>query len=229
MADCKFILLPGLDGTGLLFKPFQEAFLDQNLEVVSYPTDKKLDYNQLAELVKEQLPKTGKFILIAESFSGPVAARLLGSPRLKAVIFCATFLNPPRPLLLKIFNFLKASYLLKIDCPSFFIKYFCLEKASDEELVALLKKAIRKVSPEVIDYRFKLMSKLEDLKLISSSKTPVLCLAPKGDKLVPKHFSFEIKQTAEFGELEEIKGPHFILQAAPSEAAKIIKDFIDSA
>ena len=41
----KVVLLPGLDGTGILFKPFIEA-LPKNIEtlVVSYPRTKKQKY-----------------------------------------------------------------------------------------------------------------------------------------------------------------------------------------
>ena len=58
-------MLPGLDGTGLLFRPLIDAlpiFIKPIL--VNYPTDKKLDYDDLLNLVIKVLPKEEPFILI---------------------------------------------------------------------------------------------------------------------------------------------------------------------
>jgi hypothetical protein len=51
------VLLPGLDGTGLLFQPLVEA-LSKDIEpiVVSYPDDIPLGYGELLPLVDGALP-----------------------------------------------------------------------------------------------------------------------------------------------------------------------------
>lgn len=50
--DLKLVLLPGLDGTGLLFKPFVSA-LPSSAEtlIITYPPDEKLSYKKLTEHV----------------------------------------------------------------------------------------------------------------------------------------------------------------------------------
>ncbi len=67
---------------------------------MNYPTDKKLDYDDLLNLVIKMLPKEEPFILLGESFSGPLAIRVavtipLG---LKAVVLCASFVTYPQKL-----------------------------------------------------------------------------------------------------------------------------------
>lgn len=56
--------------------------------IVSYPPDQSLGYRDLAHLVRSRLPKDEPFILLAESFSGPIALALAADPppQLKALI-----------------------------------------------------------------------------------------------------------------------------------------------
>ena len=126
----KIILLPGLDGTGLLFKPFLELLPSQlDVITVAYPTNQKLGYGELTKLVLKQLPDDD-FIIVAESFSGYIAYKigLHKPPRLKKIIFVASFLQNPKPKLLNFFNLLPIQLLLKISIPKVFIKRYLLGK-----------------------------------------------------------------------------------------------------
>jgi hypothetical protein len=70
----KLILLPGMDGTGELFKYLQEALLDEfDVKVVRYPTDRNLSYSQLMRFVDSAAPVSEPYVLVAESFSTPLA------------------------------------------------------------------------------------------------------------------------------------------------------------
>lgn len=72
----KVVLLPGLDGTGILFKPLTDVLSkDIDYLVISYPADRNLNYQELVEYVMGQLPKED-FILVGESFSGPIAYQI---------------------------------------------------------------------------------------------------------------------------------------------------------
>ena len=64
----KLILLPGLDGTGKLFKPILDALPNSlDIQIINYDADKKLSYNELVEYVKQKLPKED-YVLLAEDF-----------------------------------------------------------------------------------------------------------------------------------------------------------------
>lgn len=72
------VLLPGMDGTGTLFDPLL-AVLPKTcqIKVIKYPTDASLTYEELERYVIERLPiGRSPLIVIAESFSGPIALRL---------------------------------------------------------------------------------------------------------------------------------------------------------
>jgi surfactin synthase thioesterase subunit len=60
------VLLPGLDGTGRLFKPFlRELPADWRVIVVVYPMDARLGYAELAALALSGLPAEGPLVLLA--------------------------------------------------------------------------------------------------------------------------------------------------------------------
>jgi hypothetical protein len=223
----KLVLLPGLDGTGLLFEPFLQEFPNRKqLEIVSYPADKNLDYEQLTEIVLEEyIPDSGDFVLLAESFSGPIAARLFDHPRLVAVIFCASFLRTPRPLLLRLFACLPLSRLLRIRCPAFILKFACLGSYCPESTIALFRKAIALVHPQVLEYRVRLLKEINDLKRIERRNLPICYLRPSDDKLIPTSCVRDIRGAANSVVLREVEGSHFLLQSSPKQALIAICEF----
>jgi pimeloyl-[acyl-carrier protein] methyl ester esterase len=71
------LLLPGIDGTGKFLGVFAQA-LRPSVEpmIVSYPSDRALGYDELEALVLAALPSDRGYILLGESFSGPLAVRI---------------------------------------------------------------------------------------------------------------------------------------------------------
>src|SRR3982751_5682640 len=99
-------LLPGLDGTGDLFGPLLEV-IPPGLptRVVAYPVDRALSYPDLLRVVEAQLQKEADLVLVAESFSGPLALRYAAAHpgRVSAVVLCASFVGSPVPRWLRMF------------------------------------------------------------------------------------------------------------------------------
>src|SRR4051812_11267801 len=95
----KFIFLPGMDGTGLLFEPLLRLWKeDAPPLVISYPSDQLLGYDALESLVGSRLIERDPYILIAESFGGPIAMRIAARrpPNLRGLVLSATFVREPR-------------------------------------------------------------------------------------------------------------------------------------
>lgn len=85
MTPMRCIVLPSMDGTGELLSDFVAAMAPAfDTEVVAYPRDRILGYDELVARVRPQLPTDEPYLLIGESFSGPIAIRLAASkpPRL---------------------------------------------------------------------------------------------------------------------------------------------------
>ena len=100
----RLILLPGLDGTGNLFEQFASRLPEEfSATIISYPTNEKLNYAQLEILVRNQLPQTELYALIAESFSGAIAVSIAteAPQNLTALVLCASFVSNPAPLILQ--------------------------------------------------------------------------------------------------------------------------------
>src|SRR4051812_32511050 len=98
----RFVFLPGLDGTGLLFEPLLKIWNDAKPPIViSYPTNHFLDYSELEIYVRPQFPRREPYILVAESFGGPLAIRIAAHQPafLKGLVLSATFVRQPRGLL----------------------------------------------------------------------------------------------------------------------------------
>src|ERR1700677_3088878 len=75
------VLLPGLDGTGILSRQFVDAIGESvETQIIAYPTDQPLGYAELEKLVREALPRDRPYVVLGESFSGPVAIRLGAKP-----------------------------------------------------------------------------------------------------------------------------------------------------
>jgi len=70
----KVVVLPGLDGTGALLTPFCDA-LPAGLvgQGISYPVQ-FTSYDDIFDWLTDRLP-TEEFLIVAESFSGPLGIR----------------------------------------------------------------------------------------------------------------------------------------------------------
>ena len=76
----KLVLLPGMDGTRTLFQPFVDALAGEfEIQIVRYPTHKAFGYEELEAFVRAALPTDSPFILLGESFSGPIAVSIAAS------------------------------------------------------------------------------------------------------------------------------------------------------
>ena len=101
-SEPALVLLPGMDGTGALLAGFRRA-LDPAIRtvVVSYPPDQEIGYAGLEGSPRAQLPQDEPFVLLAESFSGPIAISIAASrpAGLRGLILVCSFARNPRPLL----------------------------------------------------------------------------------------------------------------------------------
>ncbi len=218
----KIVLLPGLDGTGGLFKPFVEQLPKEfDAVVIAYPPNLKLSYGELIDLVIRQLPDE-KFILVAESFSGYIAYRVaLGKPKnLKSVVFVATFLENPRPFLLGLSNWLPRSLLLSFPIPNYIVKTLLLGKAANTKLIDLFTQSIKMVSPDVLSFRLHEITKLGNNHPFCDIKATYI--QATDDKLVPERCLGTFKKVFSTINTFQIEGSHFILQAKPAACVEVI-------
>lgn len=218
----KVVLLPGLDGTGVLFKPFIEVLPSEIVSlVISYPLNARLSYEELTELVISQLPEED-FILVGESFSGYITYQVaLRKPKnLQSVIFVASFLENPRPFLLGLSSWLPTSHILSAPVPNYIVKTFLLGSAADKKMIGLFKQSIKQVSPHVLTYRLNEIAKLPNSHQFCELKATYI--QATDDKLVPARCVESFKKVFKNINVFQIEGSHLVLQVNPLACAEVI-------
>src|SRR5882757_3669612 len=128
-APITLVLLPGLDGTGQLFRWLVEA-LPPQIEplVVSFAPDDYGDYGSLERNIAPLLPLDRPYVLLGESFSGPLALRLAarGDANLVAVVLAASFVAQPLGAISPIAAPLVRPVLFRRPVPLFLLRWLLL-------------------------------------------------------------------------------------------------------
>jgi pimeloyl-ACP methyl ester carboxylesterase len=215
-----------LDGTGTLFSHVIAA-LDSEFEliVVRYPPDVPLGYAESEAIARRSLPLGRPFILLGESFSGPIAIALAASapPGLTGLILCGSFASCPRPHLARIWPLLR--HLPIHSASSSFLSRYFAGRFSSPELLAALDAARRSVSAPVLKARIAAVCAVDVSNQLRQVRVPILYLRASQDRIVPRSASKKIQRWVPAVRLVDIEGPHYMLQACASVAAEAIRGF----
>ena len=226
--NITLVLLPGMDGTGKLFGPLLQQLPSHiTPEIIRYPTSDKLSYQDLTELAREQVPRKQPYLLLGESFSGPIAISLAASAgaHLKGVILSCTFARNPRQFLSK-FGVLVPS--LPIHAWSMpLLNQLLMGSYNDPDISNQLYEAISLVSPEVMRYRLDEVMRVDETQALKSINKPIIYLQGRQDYLVPASAAQTIMQFAKKAEMIAMDAPHLLLQVAAKEAAMHINKFVE--
>ncbi|MGF1499234.1 MAG: alpha/beta fold hydrolase [Elainellaceae cyanobacterium] len=223
----KLVLLPGLDGTGQMFQPLLDELPPElDAYVVNYSPTDLLDYPNLVEAVAQDLDTRGDVVLLGESFSGPIALELASrDPQsIKGIIFCATFAESPRPLLLRLLNALPLGLILRLPLPTFALRLLCLGLQASGDLVESLRQVLTYVPPATIAYRLRLLNNLRARR--DPIQIPCCYIQATRDRLVPPRSLFSLQRLIPDLKVVQVPGPHLILQAEPVRCAGVVMDYL---
>jgi pimeloyl-ACP methyl ester carboxylesterase len=225
--DPVFVLLPGLDGTGILCRQFVEAIgASVDTQIVTYPADQPLGYAELATLVREALPRGQPYVVLGESFSGPIAIRLGEKPPagMVGLILCVTFAKNPYPLLGWAGPW--ASSLPVTALPGWVRAMFMWGGAATEQARDDSELATAMVGQAVLQHRIAAVLKVDETDSLAHVRIPTLVLAASDDHVVPRSATEHIMRTLPTAELVEIHGPHMLLQIRSAECAAALRRFM---
>ena len=230
MHNPLFVLIPGMDGTGKLFKPLIEVCAGKfELQVTTYPQSSDASFVDIVEHIRQQIPSGRDVVLVAESFGGPIAIRLLSlGLKVEGCVFCATFSSAPRVTLLGLSKYVPLAKLRALHVPKSIVRHLLLGSSADSAAVALVQKTIHSLQPTTIKHRLQLLSELDlQAELDSLPDIPYLFLQPSKDWLVPKHCADVFVERIKSISVKPITGGHFLLQANPRDCWHQIEVFFN--
>ncbi|OHV96939.1 hypothetical protein AKG95_18755 [Janthinobacterium lividum] len=227
-ASPLLVLLPGMDGTARLFQRFDAALRAQSTittQAIAYPAA-PLDYAALEAFVRERLPLDSPFVVLAESFSGPLGAALRADPPpgMRALILCCSFVRNPRPLLAPLRHLLE--FVPFGTLPGFALRHALLAPYATPQLQDELAAALAQVPPSVLRQRLRAVLETDASPSFARGGLPVLYLRARHDRLVPPANALQILRQAAGTQLVDIDAPHMLLQAAPAAAADAVAAFL---
>jgi pimeloyl-[acyl-carrier protein] methyl ester esterase len=221
------VVLPGLDGTATLHSAFADAvhMAFDSVAIISYPPSRFLDYIALEEFVRAQLPPVASFVLLGESFSGPIALSIAAAapPNLAGVVLSTTFAESPVPLLAPFTSLLRFAPVRIMPLP--LMSWLLLGRWATPQLESALQNALLSVTPEVLRSRAVAALRVKALASCRTISKPVLYLRATRDRLLSRHAGRQISNAIPHSVTADIAGPHLLLQAVPRACADAIGEF----
>ena len=217
------LLLPGMDGTGELSKPFAEVAPPQFRPIVVSLPD-LVSYDALFAAVENEVPATGAFAVLGESFSGPLAIRLAARhrDRVVALILSNTFVSAPRSALLRLVPW---RLLFSLDPPGWISRMSMVGRRASKRDVEDIRRTAALCNPRTMAGRMDEVLTLKDDHAASGVSCPVLCLRGTEDRLVHASSADRISRAFPRVTRVEIAGPHLLLQTRPNETWAAVQRF----
>lgn len=221
------VLMPGLDGTGKLFTDFvQRVSPAVECVVVAYPQDQPMGYADLEGLVGSACPKDRPFVLLGESFSGPLAIRMTAKQPagLVGLILSASFAKNPFPFLGWARGL--AAFVPVKGLPRWLRAPLMWGSLSPSSATSQTERAMSGVSAGVIRRRIAGLLGVDETAALRQVRVPTLVLRASRDRVISRRATQVIMDNLTTAELIAIDGPHLLLQARAAECAQVVLRFL---
>ncbi|HKO19045.1 MAG TPA: alpha/beta hydrolase [Acidobacteriaceae bacterium] len=223
-----------MDGTSELFLEFMRVLpLEIRKEAPTYPRDHALSYQDLAQMVRyitfeSETFVSEPFVLVAESFSTPVAIQIAAEhpPKLRALILCAGFATSPVRGPQRWLMSLLAHVFVRASFSDSAIRFALVGEDAPPSLVDMVRAAISSVRPEVLAARLRALLACDTRSELAAVSVPILYLQANRDRLVKPRCLDEMRRANPSIRPIEVDGPHLLLQREPQKTAKIVAKFL---
>lgn len=214
----NILLLPGMDGTGVLFEPFVKAFPNSiDIQVATLIQEKDVSIEEQASALLGQVKNNT--IIVAESYSGLVADELgkLAPESIKHIVFAASFLERPS-ILAKFGNIVPKAMLNYTLYPKSIVMQVLFGKYSSQYLMGLFERAMADISLDLLEFRIKQLCNLN--KVEHSSNISATYLQAEHDSLVSSNAVDVFKKVYNRLNYKTVQGSHFVLQTNPKDTVR---------
>jgi pimeloyl-ACP methyl ester carboxylesterase len=221
------VLLPGIDGTEVFFRPLLAALPEWvRPVVVTYPTSGGNGYADLLEIVRSAVADALAFHVLGWSFSGPLALMLAAKEpgRTRGVILAASFVRPPLPLVARV-PFVFGTPVVRLIRLARRTPVVLSRPRSDP--YRRDKAAVwGRVPSRVLAARARAILSVDARRWLRECPAPVLYLAGSRDSIVPGRNAAEVLRERPSARVVTIDGPHLAMYSNPGAAASAIAGFM---
>lgn len=227
MKPTELVLLPGLDGTDVFFRPLLAALPEWiNPMVVQFPTVGANEYPELLELVRRVLAGKSDYYVLGWSFAGPLALMLAEAEpnNVRGVILASTFVRPPRRVFARL-RWAAVTPTVWMIRAGKRLPVWLLRSPTDR-LRRDKTETWKRVGTGMIAARIRTVLNVDARERLRACSHPVLCLAGADDGVVPRHNVEEIAGLQPSAAVRLVEGDHFAIYTNPRAAAEAIIEFI---
>jgi len=222
----KLLILPGLDGTDVFFRPLM-ASLPASIQptVVTYPQTGRT-YDDLLRLVRRHVADVGPCYVLGSSFSGPLALMLAREEpdNVRGIILSATFLRSPRRRLTQL-RFAMVGPVIWTVRAVRRLPVWVLRPRDDAFRRAKAETWAR-VSAGVLAARARAVADVDVRDVIQGCRQAILCVAFEQDSVVPRANAEEILRLCPSAQLVVLPGSHLAMHFDPVSLAESLARFI---
>jgi pimeloyl-[acyl-carrier protein] methyl ester esterase len=223
------VLLPGLDGTDVFFRPLLAALPEWIVPmVVQFPTAGANDYPDLLRLVRSALANTSNCYVLGWSFAGPLALMLAAAEpnKVRGVILASTFVRPPRRIFAR-FRWAAVTPTVWMIRAGKRLPVWLFRGPADR-LRQDKTETWKRVGTGMIAARIRTLLDVDARALLRDCPHRVLCVAGSHDRIVPHHNVEEIVRVQPSASVRLIAGHHFAIYTNPNAVADAIAEFMRS-
>lgn len=168
-------------------------------------------------------------VLIAESFSGPIALAVAARypARVGGLVLCATFARSPYRTLLAAARFVPHFVLSPNPTQRHVLQHFCFNGDCADSLLTDALTVICSVPAATMKARLICLAGIDVTSLLSKIRAPTLHPLASADRVVGRRLSRELTSSLPNITVQELNGPHLLLQTRPRECTAAIKRFRD--
>jgi pimeloyl-[acyl-carrier protein] methyl ester esterase len=220
------VLLPGLHGSRALFSSFVAlAPAWATCLPLALPTVGGQTFDEISDVIFPELKSLEGFVLLGESFSGPIAARL--SARLGQKVALLVLCNPVVEMSVRVPEGILASIAASAWMPAWGASMAL--SGGDMSIARAALDEVRALPKGILAQRLSAVYSATEEELASNLSSPLLTILGTNDNLVSlsrsRAFFSRIKEST----IAEIEGPHLIVQTRPAEVWEAISEEFETA
>lgn len=228
MIETTLVLLPGLDGTEVFFRPLMKR-LPATIRplALNYPDAGPYDYRALLDFVRGQLADIPHCVVLASSFSGPLAVMLAAAePRkVRGMILAATFVSSPSLPLARL-SFAVRTPLVAVLRLARRLPIWILRPREDALRIAK-QETWSRVSAHGLAGRARAALGADVREVLSRCQQPLLWITYDADDVVPTWRADEIRRYCIHARSVTLPGEHLAMFRDPESLAAEIVRFVE--